>query len=162
MSTPRARIDAVGSGSARRLHARERRRLAHGDARRADLLAQTIRADDVHVARLRIEALQIMRGRVRARDDVLGVATETESPETLDVFRPRRGRIVRREEDLPARLPQTLARVPPVGQAGAAPVEDAVHVEDRDRPPASSPSQRASRARRPPATRRAGTPPPPE
>ena len=74
-----------------------------------------------------------MRGGIRARDDVLDVAAEAERVQPIDVLLSRRGRIVRGEEEVPARFPKALERLARVREHEHAAVEHAVHVEDRDR-----------------------------
>src|SRR5688572_2013000 len=73
-----------------------------------------------------------MRGRVRARHDVFGVTAEAKLAQTLDVLISGRGRVVRREEHLPACAAKTLQRLLRVGHEHAAAVQHPIHVEDRD------------------------------
>src|SRR5207237_5719016 len=72
-------------------------------------------------------------GRVRARDDVIQVAAEPERRQARDVVGSRRGRVVRGEEHLPARGAQARQGLAGVRHHDVAAMENAVHVEDRDR-----------------------------
>src|SRR2546426_6453702 len=113
--------------------ARKRIRIADADTARADLCSQPVSADHENVFRLWSTTLQVMRGRVPARDDVIEIAAKSQLLEAPQVVEPGRCRVVRSEEDVPLRTPQALQRLASVRQDVRAAVQNTVHVKDRDR-----------------------------
>src|SRR5207253_1417560 len=108
-------------------------RRAHWDPDGADLLAQPIRPDHEDVVGPGPAALEVVRGRVAAGDDVLAVTAESELLETSQVLIAGRGRVVRGEKYVPGGPAQARQRLARVGHDLRAAVEHAVHVEDRNR-----------------------------
>jgi len=103
------------------------------DADCADLFAEPIRANDEHIVRPRLAPLEVVRRRVRARDDLVAFPAETEIGEATKVVIARGGGVVRREVHAPAGSSQAVERLARVGQHVRTAIEHAVHVEDRDR-----------------------------
>src|SRR5207249_3924184 len=129
----RAGVDTVGGSLRRWLDPRKRAGIANRDANGANLLSEAIRADDEHILGKRPAALEVVRCRESARDDVIEVAAELELLEAAQVVAPRSGRVVGGKEDVPPRAPQAVEGLLCVRKNLRAAVEDAVHVEDRDR-----------------------------
>ena len=115
------------------MNAGKRAGVANGDPDRADLLPQTIGSDHKNVLRLRTAELEVMRGGVPARDDVVDVTAKPELLEAANVIEARSRRVVRREEHIPLRAPEPLERVARVRHDLRPAIEHAIHVEDRDR-----------------------------
>src|SRR5713226_3933292 len=107
-------------------------RVTHRDADRTDLLAEPVRPDHEDIPGLRTATLQVVRGRVAARHDVIEIAAQPEGLQQAEVVEPRRGRVVGGEEDVPSRAAESVERVLRVRHQLRAAVEHAVHVEDRD------------------------------